>query len=142
MVMPAYTYRCPNCGHTHTITCHRDSPTKAGYDEGHAPCTECAVGNYRRSYASERVSIAPILHSHYNHTTGTVVGGWRDFREQLKIKSAEAEARTGIPTNLQPADPSDLRREALEKFGDAGLKEQHDAAVARGEKEPAAKKVL
>jgi hypothetical protein len=30
----------------------------------------------------------------------------------------------------------------LERYGDAGLKEQHDAAVARGEKDPVTKTVI
>ena len=140
--MPAYTYRCPNCGSRHTITCDRDSSTKRGYDEGHAPCNECAMGSYRRDYRGDRVSFAPVLQSHYNHTVGAEVHGHRDFKEKLKILGAQQTARTGIESNLVPRDHEELRREALERYGDAGLKEQHDAAVARGEKDPVTKTVL
>ena len=140
--MPNYSYRCPNCGSRHTLTCDRDSPVKLGYDEGHAPCTECVYGSYRRDYRGDRVHMAPVLQSHYNHTVGTEVHGHRDFREKLKILGAQNEARTGIESRLVPVDHEDLRREALEKYGDAGLKEQHDAAVKRGEKDPATKTVI
>jgi hypothetical protein len=83
-----------------------------------------------------------MLHEHYNHTTGSVVSGHRDFRNQLRRLSAEQEARTGIATNLQPVDHRDLMAQSLEVHGDAGLREQHDAQVARGEKEPTSKTVL
>ena len=140
--MPAYSYRCPNCGSRHTITCDRDSPTKRGYDEGHAPCNECAMGSYRRDYRGDSISFAPVLQSHYNHTVGTEVHGHRDFKEKLKILGAQQTARTGIESNLVPRDHEELRREALERYGDAGLKEQHDGAVARGEKDPVTKTVI
>ena len=140
--MPAYTYRCPTCGSRHTLTCDRDSDVKAAYDEGHAPCNECAMGSYRRDYRGDRVSFAPVLQSHYNHTVGAEVHGHRDFKEKLKILGAQQTARTGIESNLVPRDHEELRREALERYGDAGLKEQHDAAVARGEKDPVTKTVI
>ena len=140
--MPAYTYRCPTCGSRHTLTCDRDSSIKRGYDEGHAPCNGCAMGSCRRDLRAGSISFAPVLQSHYNHTVGTEVHGHRDFREKLKILGAQQTARTGIESNLVPRDHEELRREALERYGDAGLKEQHDAAVKRGEKDPVTKTVL
>jgi predicted nucleic acid-binding Zn ribbon protein len=154
-LMPAYTYRCPNCGSRHTITCDRDSSTKRGYDEGHAPCNECAMGSYRRDYRGDsgaEVSFAPVLQSHYNHTTSAPshqeVHGHRDFREKLKILGAQQTARTGIESNLVPRDARGTAaarravKASCERYGDAGLKEQHDAAVKRGEKDPVTKTVI
>lgn len=137
--MPMYEYRCPNCGSVATVTDTRDGPIKARFDSGTHPCSECACGVYRRRFG---FSFTPILHTHYNHTVRDVVHGHRDFRNKLRRMSAENEARTGIPTNLQPRDHEELRREALDRYGDAGLKEQHDAAVKAGLKEPTGRKVL
>lgn len=135
--MPMYEYRCDTCRATHLITDDPDGQRKARADLGHVPCT-CG-GVYRRRFSFHA---APVMHAHLNHATGTVISSPRQFRSELRRISDESEARTGIPTNLQPADPHELMADALDTHGDDGLKSQHDAAVKRGEKEPTGRMVF
>ena len=132
-----YEYKCSECNASHTITDDRDGDLKTRADLGYVPCT-CG-GFYRRRFS---FSTPPMMHEHWNPTTGTVVSSMRQFRADLRRQSEEQEARTGIPTNLQPVDTEELRREALEQHGDAGLREQHDGRVARGEQAPTGRMVL
>lgn len=136
--MPRYEYKCPECQTRVQFSSAPDGEQKQAADAHQLPCPDCATP-VRRVF---QLTFAPVLHSHYNHTTGTVVSGHRDFKNQLRAMGAQQEERTGIPTDFQPVDHRDLFQRSLEKNGDAGLKEQHDAAVKAGLKEPTGRKVL
>lgn len=136
--MPLYEYRCRNCGITDHITCAPDDPLKTDFYDASPPCQGCVEGQLRRVFS---FTPAPVLHEHWNPSTGTVISSHRQHRSELRRISEESEARTGIPTNLVPADPRELRAQAMDQYGDDGLKSQHDAAVARGEK-PATGKIV
>lgn len=80
------------------------------------------------------------MHEHWNPTTGQPVSSMKQFRDQLKQKSEEAEARTGIPTNFEPMDmtPAEYAK-TLDDGGETGLRDTHDGMVKRGEKDPTPK---
>lgn len=127
-----YEYRCSECGNTDTITDDRDGPLKARADAGLITCTCTPDAVYRRRFS---FSTPPMMHEHYNYTVGRPISSMRQFRDELKRASEEHTLRTGgVPADFQPIDHEELVRMSLEKHGDDGLKEQHDAAVARGEK--------
>ena len=138
--MPLYEYKCPDqsCASVVQFRDVPDGDQKKLADARGLLCPECGTP-VRRVF---QLTFTPVLHSHYNPTVGNVVSGYKDFKTQLRIAGQQQEERTGIPTDFQPVGPRDLMARAIEKHGDAGLKEQHDAAVARGEKEPTGRKVL
>ena len=138
--MPLYEYKCPDqsCASVVQFRDVPDGDQKKLADARGLLCPECGTP-VRRVF---QLTFTPVLHSHYNPTVGNVVSGYKDFKTQLRIAGQQQEERTGIPTDFQPVDPRDLMARAIEKHGDAGLKEQPDAAVARGEKEPTGRKVL
>lgn len=135
--MPIYEYKCADCRSIQTITDSRDGDLKARADAGQIACT-CG-GVYKRRFS---FTPAAVMHEHWNPTVGGVVSSHRQFKSELRRLSEVQEARTGIPTNLAPIDHEELRRMAEERYGDAGLREQHDGRVARGEAEPTGKMVF
>ncbi len=138
--MPLYQYKCPEpaCAAIVEFRAAPDGDQKKLADARGLLCPECGTP-VRRVF---QLTFTPVLHSHYNPTVGNVVSGYKDFKTQLRIAGQQQEERTGIPTDFQPVDHRDLFQRSLEKNGDAGLKEQHDAAVKAGLKEPTGRKVL
>lgn len=135
--MPIYEYKCDTCASVQSITDSRDGDLKARADARLISCT-CG-GTFTRRFS---FTPAAVMHEHWNPTVGGVVSSSRQFKSELRRLSEVHEARTGIPTNLQPVDHEELRRMAEEKYGDAGLKEQHDGRVARGEAEPTGRMIF
>lgn len=125
-----YEYRCPVCGHRMTVDLEmadRDQFIGAG-------CTKSLAcpGRLKRVFS---FTSPPMLHEHFNQTTGQVVSSHRQFRDQLKRASDEATAKTGIVHSFVPADP----REVAATVTDDGMKSTHDRAVASGLKDPVRK---
>lgn len=121
-----YHYRCADCGTIKVISCSHDDPTKALYDAGHM-VHEPDGGTYRRVWGF-RLS----KYRHEDPKTGRLYTSEREFARDLKTRSQIATDRTGIVHDFQPVDLFDP---AVAPSSDDGLKEQHDAMVARGEKE-------
>lgn len=93
--MTLYEYRCQDCGH------------RVLSDEcADEICTVCCGARGQRIWS---FSNATIMHEHMNTTLGEPVSSMRQFKDGLKRKSEEATARTGIPHNFQPIDPTDKK---------------------------------
>jgi putative FmdB family regulatory protein len=93
--MPTYEYACRTCG----VRFLDGNVALAG-----TPCPKCKVGALRKlfSFAFKRP-----MQEHFNQSTGQFVSNERDFKEQLKIKSAEDGERLGLEVNYQPVDVRD-----------------------------------
>jgi hypothetical protein len=144
--VPSYDYRCPHCSYTFTLVCSADDPDKVDFDDRRVACTPCLRDNdihpvprLKRVWAFNK---GPSFEPHVNGATGKYTTSMAQFRSDLARASEEATKRTGIPHNYQPIDRQEQVAMAREKYGDAGMKEQHDAAVARGERPPTGRTVL
>ena len=134
--MPAYDYKCDDCGNVERVHDTHDGALKAQLDQNATPCT-CG-GTYHRQFG---FSLAPVMQEHYNYSVGKPISSMRQFRDELKKQGEAVEERTGIASTFEPADWTEQMQRSLEVHGDDGLQTQHDAAVARGEKEPVGRMV-
>jgi hypothetical protein len=119
-----YHYVCRDCGATRILSVHHDDPTKHLYDSGQM-AHECG-GVYKRQWGF-RLS----KYAHQDPKTGRIYTSEREFARDLKTRSQIATDRTGIVHDFQPVDLFDP---SVAPSSDDGLKEQHDAQIARGEK--------
>lgn len=126
--MPTYEYIDPD-GQVYETFCDRDR--KAEVDE--LMRTEHEAKPY---YGS--VQFGTVMQSHFNNTTNSEISDPRQFERELKVKSLQAEERTGIPHNFVPVDPHD---KAAIGVTDEGMKETHDRAVKLGMKPPTARTI-
>lgn len=115
--MPIYEYRCP-FGHINSF-----SMTISEYErelEGeHIECADCYL-NYNTSSPLYRIFSfrpTPILHEHFNHSTGQLVSSKRQHADQLKAASDAATARTGIEHRFVPHDPRDTSTIGVDEQG-------------------------
>jgi predicted nucleic acid-binding Zn ribbon protein len=117
--MPYYEFRCAECGSVSGST-----------DRAHAGPCGCG-GPLRRIWHAPGFIRGTA--EHFNHSLGSYVRDDKDFRQQLRVKSAEMSERLGMPVDYQPADLSD--RKALGVSGQADeLRGRKDYAQG---KEPA-----
>ena len=119
--MTIYAYRCSNCRAPELLDVPRGEHPSEFF------CIQCKAGVQKRDYSS--ISTHRPMPTHFNPTTGQEVGSMRQFKEQLKIKSDEYTARTGIEANFVPHDPSDTK--SL-KVTNEGLDSTNAARVAKG----------
>jgi putative FmdB family regulatory protein len=97
--MPLYEYRCRTCG----FVAHRTAPS-----DTIGPCTMCPEGELRRVFGFQ---MAPVMHAHYNRTTGTIISDNRQFARELREKGDKLTEQDGIPRRYEPislSDPSAL----------------------------------
>lgn len=128
--MPMYEYVARDCGCDRllnlSIADADTDPTKHLYDEGQMACE--AHGNVYRRVFSPRMSKYRSFSKDGEREFTTP----RSYARYLREQSDLATERTGIPHDFQPVD---LRDPRVAPEDDAGLKEQHDAQIKRGEKE-------
>lgn len=148
--MTIFEYKCRDCGtgfldHASAdqsqefvgAPCPRAMDTvkdKVGGDV-YARFTGCK-GTLKRVFSFH---LTPVMHEHYNPSTGSVVSSMGDYRRQLRQASEEAEIRTGgIKHDFQPIGPDEIAATTT----DEGMKSTHDTQVAMGLREPTSKLVL
>lgn len=117
--MPTYEWRCRECGSTRYTDHNR-------LTEDDSYCQRC-YSPWKRVWGFH---MATVVHSHFDHTTGTVISDPRQRKAELRRLSEEQTERTGFPTNYVEVDPSDVK--AL-NVTDEGLKETYDTKVRTGE---------
>lgn len=123
--MPVYDYVCKGgCGS------HFQWATREGH---RTRCPACETGTVMRQWGFR---MAPVMHAHLNHTTGTVVSDPRQFERDLRRKSEEMSERTGIPHNYVPADRNDVKKLGVTE---EGLDSTYNRKVASGELEKGSK---
>lgn len=115
--MPIYEFRCRRCGHTD----HRTRPS-----DTIGPCPMCEQGELRRVFSFQ---VAPVMPTHLNKTTGTIVGSSRQFAHDLRVAGQKLTEKDGIPRDYQPVDLSDAK--ALGVTGE-GLDSTNRHRVANG----------
>lgn len=91
--MPIYEFAC---------SCDQFSSTQRGMDGNtmDKSCPRCGEN-------MSRVFSSPAFHrfeEHVSPATGKPVGSMKQFKEQLRVASAEATERTGIPHNFVPTE--------------------------------------
>lgn len=125
-----YHYRCRGCDKTTILSLPADEadtdPTKQHLDSGQAVHPECG-GTIKREWGF-RLS----TYRNVDHKTGKEFWSEREYARHLRTKSQIVTDRTGIVHDFVPVDLDDPM---VRPDSDAGLKEQHDGQVARGEKE-------
>ena len=119
--MPMYEFRCLTCGNPVVSDDRVNGP-----DACHPSCG--ATEGFKRVYSFQ---MAPVMHSHLNSTTGTVISDRRGFKDALARKSDEMTERTGMPHNYVEVAPGDTTG-----VTDEGLKESFDKRKARREIDP------
>lgn len=140
--MPAYDYKCQRtgCGYRFTLHCSVNDPDKAEYDARKIHCPDCTAAGFAPPPRLRRVfgfQMPRVWHAHFSDTTGTIVSSPADFKRQLREISERQTEKTGIPHDIQPADPA-----VCAPSSEEGLRSQHDTAVALGMKEPTGRTVL
>lgn len=91
--MPTYTYRCPNCAATYTVT-HSIAQHATALPVA-CRCSTTMVRDYR----TDKPQPAPMWPEHLNPSTGTVVRTERQLADDLKRGDEQLYARTGIEQN-------------------------------------------
>lgn len=120
--MPLYEYRCPQCDTRTTSTTRADRVTRV--------CLSCGYsGPHQRVFS---FSFKPLLHSHFNHTTGTMISDMKQMRSELSRASDAATEQTGIPHNFQPLEPGD---HAASGATNEGIAESNAIRRAQGMRE-------
>lgn len=134
--MPMYEYRARDCGCDRLLSLSIDDadtdPTKALYESGQMVC-EAHGNTYRRVFSYHKSKYRSYSRDGTREFTTP-----RSYARHLAEESRRYTDRTGIPSNFQPVD---LHDPAVAPSDDTGMKEQHDAAIARGEKDPTPRSV-
>lgn len=105
--MPVYEFRCPVDDATYEILHHGGPPP-------HIPICPTHDSHLRRVYSFTKTI---MFQDGYSDATGSYVSSNRDMADQLKRKSDEATARTGIPHDFVPMHPSDMKAMASTEEG-------------------------
>lgn len=113
--MALYSYRCPMCGHTDTV-----SHPIAEHDGFTAPsCPTCigVIGSTPmpgaqvamvRDYATDKPQPAPMWPEHFNPTTGTVVRSRKQLQSDMDRGADELYQRSGIESRPVVLDRADM----------------------------------
>jgi DNA-directed RNA polymerase subunit RPC12/RpoP len=135
--MTIYGYQCRECGQ------HYDSDVQGATLWGEVTtflngqhmvkwrkvhCKECGNKTINRKYT---ISAKPIMHSHMNRSTGTMISDEAQFKATLKDMGERETERTGIPNNYEPIDPEEARQTVIDS-GAAGLDGTNQKRVAEG----------
>lgn len=121
--MPIYEFKCRQC---HTVV-HTQARIWS------EPC-DCG-GEIKRVFG---FAFKRPMPEHFNTAVGHEVGSERALRNELRVLSDQASARTGIPHNFVPVDPRD--KETL-GVTEEGLDSTFDAEVKSGKREPVKKAI-
>lgn len=117
--MANYQYRCRSCKCVYTLegSVHDDMPEMR-------PCPKCSFNGSVRDFSFNH---QPSFQEHYNHSLGRHVTNGRDFRDGLKIQSAEMSERMSQDVDLQPLSPAEMRDASAHGVTEEGLYETRKA---------------
>lgn len=96
--MPAYCYRCPDCGPAEIFASIRLGPPVA------PPCPRCGRSMGRSWRTEGRRQGLRIFSAHFNNAVGAYVSSERQFRSLLRRRGQEQEDATGIVHSYVPFD--------------------------------------
>lgn len=121
--MANYQYRCPSCSAVYTLEASitTDLPERR-------PCPRCHFNGSHRDYSFNHT---PSFTEHFNHSLGRYVNSNREFKDGLKLQSAEMSERMGMNVDLQPLSPSEMAEASSHGVTEEGLyesrKRMHDS---------------
>lgn len=95
--MPMYEFKCKQCRLVYTLMSRTDPK-----------CPRCNAKEAARVFSFNPLT---SFQPHYNISVGKWVNSEREFKDALKVASANATLRTGIEHNFVPVDARD--REAV-----------------------------
>lgn len=130
--MPVYEYICNNCRTVTELFFQLD-------DDSRPARMTCSCGGQRRRKFS--FSAPEQFEPHYNYSVGAHVTSKADLKEKLRVASAQATERTGIPHDFSMIDRAEVS-DADVGVDEAGMRETHDRQVQLGMKEATGKTVL
>lgn len=88
----------------------------------------CNFDGSKRDYT---FNVQPAFQEHFNNSLGRPVSNYRDFREGLKMQSAEMSERMSQTVDLQPLSPSEMAEASAHGVTEEGLyetrKQMHDS---------------
>lgn len=117
--MATYQFRCPSCRAVYSLqgSIHDDIPERR-------PCPRCNFNGSHRDYSFNHT---PSFQEHFNHSLGRYVNSNREFRDGLKIQSAEMSERMGQNVDFQPLSPSEMAEASSHGVTEEGLYESRKA---------------
>lgn len=130
--MPTYMYKCKaeGCGWADEYVC--PSNLKDRLDDDVKTHHFIDTGCFGPIIPVYQISHPKPMQEHFNPSVGKHISSMQEFREELKVASDEATARTGIVHNFEPIDHRE--REAL-GVTEQGLDETERRRRAKGETE-------
>jgi DNA-directed RNA polymerase subunit RPC12/RpoP len=100
--MIVYDYLCGGCDE------HFTDVTFAPIGETH-PYERCPYCNSRLLRGVANVTLGPIMQEHFNAAVNKPISSNRQFVDELKRKSEEMSARTGMEHRFVPVDMGDQK---------------------------------
>lgn len=103
--MPTYRYQCKNCLIIYRRTC--SIAEYSAHSEAICVNPKCINFHLPVNRLYDVPVVTPIMHSHLNSATGTVVSSATKHADDLKRASDAATARTGMEHRFVPHDNRD-----------------------------------
>jgi hypothetical protein len=131
-----YGYECRQCGQGYESNRRGNVLEVLDYSRGVTggpvfyTSKTCLCGHHeiKRKYS---ISATPMMHSHMNASTGSLISDHAQFARELKMKGEMETERTGIPCNYVPIDPDEALAQVV-KTGAVGLDSTNQARMNEG----------
>ena len=117
--MPLYEYKCPDCA--------TRVPSFERGDRLDQACPSCGRVPLKRVWS---LGFQMPMHEHFNQSVGKPISSMRQYSDELKRKSDEATALTGIEHRYVPVDMNDRKTLGIDG---RGIDESNRAREKAGE---------